>query len=534
MATGKYSKDQATAIALKKAGKDMKTNRSAEHDAAFHDSVMSDPDIPDFVKDRHKKAAHSEATKAGKAKAKEGSPEEESEESPEEEIAETPEEAKAEGAEVVEVKDFKKNAADPRTAFLLEALEGEEETIEQYSTALAQCKDPDIKPILKTILADEKSHNSQFEALLKKIDPDALKAHEAGETGDTEKEEDDEKADVKGNMKTNAAQVGGNVIEANDQVTVIPVVLMRERVTNGALKPFEEFSKDAHWLEGQPIIPPHKAGDAPVNHLTPKPGKLRNIKVNADLRRVEGEAVLFNDRIAPGDLARIKAGEQFAGSIGYFSNEEKLKSPQTWTDGTKYTSIERGPFYFDHFSMVPAGACPLPECGFNVNAKEIDMTEDIEGSKKNPADATVDDPTKIKANADAEKVPKEPSVSTDSDLKINALIERMDKIEKENKDLKDAEALRTNAAQQAENEIFAQNVFLRLNAATQLDWEKTQKPLFMADPLGWLKKNIGAFKGNEKLVVADPVSQRFVPQVNADEEVQKTTETVESFKKAVH
>ena len=530
-----------------------KTNRSAEYDAAFHDSITSDFSVPVNIIDKHKKVAHAAATSAGKIKAGQVPEDTETQadedaESPEEQSAEsyaddeTPITDRGEGEGSLEgLKKLKANVQDKRVTFLLKAIDDEQEGIDAYSKMLAVCKDPDMKKAVSQALGDEKSHNKMFEALLKKIDPEALDAHEKTEDAGEEATEDDEPADVKANMKVNASQVGGKVIEANDQITVIPVVLMKELVTNGALKPFEEFSKDAHWLEGQPIIPPHKAGDSPVNHLTPKPGKIRNVKINADLRRVEGEAVLFNDRIAPSDLERIKAGEQFAGSIGYFSNEEKTAG--TWKDGTKYTSIERGPFYFDHFSMVPAGACNLPECGFNVNSiniKGINMTDE-QGSPKNPAEATPE----VKVNAEAEKVPKEPIASTDAlELKVNALVADMEKIKAENLKLNEEAKLRQNAQVQADNEIFAQNVFLRVNAATQMAWEPkeagavSQKAEFMKDPLAWLKKNIGSFKGNEKVIVQPPVGQPFVPQLatNAaeDEELKANAAAVDFLKKGVH
>ena len=528
---------------------ELKSNRSAEHDAAFHDSVMADMSIPINIKDKHKKIAHAAATSAGKLKAGQVPEEEDTQadedaESPEEQSAEsyaddeTPIDDRSSGEQAIEgLKKLKKNAKDTRVEFLLSSIDDEQEAIDDYTKALAACKDPAMKKAISQALGDEKSHNKMFEALLNKIDPKALEAHEGTESEEEESSEDDEAVDVKKNMKVNASQVGGKVLFSDSNTTVIPVVLMKELVTNGALKPFEEFSKDAHWLEGQPIIPPHKQGDSPVNHLTPKPGKLRNIKINEEMRRVEGEAVLFNDRIAPSDLERIKNGEQFAGSIGYFSNEEKLSEPQVWKDGTKYNSIERGPFYFDHFSMVPAGACPLPECGFNVNSKSSIiqtgkiMTDIDQGSKESPLDAKAED---IKANAEVPKVPKEePKVGNEVELKINALLERMDKLEKENADLVKDKEIRMNAEQTAEMEIFANSVRYGLNANAQIDWDKTHKAEFAKDPLAWLKKNITLFKGYEKMTVQPPIGAPFVPQVNADEEKQEEQAAIETFKKVV-
>jgi hypothetical protein len=404
-----------------------------------------------------------------------------------------------------------------------------------------------------------------FEALLKKIDPEALDAHEKTESADSEAAEDDEPADLKKNsaiptLHFNAGDFGKPIYK-DDKITIVPTVLMQERVTNGALKLFSEFAPSAYKFEHVPVIPPHKQGDAPVSHKTPELGFITRPVINAENKSVDAYTVFFNDRIVPADLQRIWNGEPMGNSPGYYCNDEILPESRTWEDGTRYSSIERGPYRPNHMSMVPRGACPLPFCGANVpsSAPPLDerdisrildglrmnsqsqisqsdiMAEKIEGSQQNPNDAEA----AIKANAAAPEVQKEPQKpSTDAlELKVNALVADMEKIKAENAKLNEEAKLRQNAQAQAENEIFAQNVFLRVNAATQLDWDKTHKAEFMADPLAWLKKNIGAFKGNEKVIVQPPVGAAFVPQLatNADdEELKANAAAVDFLKKGVH
>lgn len=335
-------------------------------------------------------------------------------------------------------------------------------------------------------------------------------------------------------MKANASQMGGKVIEANDQITVVPVVMMKERVTNGALKPFEEFAGDAAWLEGVPIVPPHDPNGGIKNlvtHKTLKAGKIRNVKVNTDLKRIEGEAVLFNDRIAPGDLERIKNGEMFGGSIGYFSDEEVLSEPRTWTDGTVYNSIERGPFFFDHFSLVSNGACPLPECGLNVNAQEPipiiskvdDMTEPVVTPPAGSPAVTVEPPVvevpKVNVQIDGSKIVEALAAF---ELKANARFDALDKAIAEKdakiKTLEQDLELRTNAQRASEDALVLTTLTGMLldahkdKAAEFLPAFKANAALFIAQNPD--KIDLNAF-AKQKI---EPAGQPFVPHVNADDD----------------
>jgi hypothetical protein len=327
-------------------------------------------------------------------------------------------------------------------------------------------------------------------------------------------------------LRTNSSQLGGSVIEATDTQTIIPVVLMKERVTNGALKLYDEFAPHAHWFEGVPIIPPHKPGDPPVNHLTQKAGKIRNVRLNAEKRRVEAEAIIFNDRIAPGDLEKIKAGEPFGGSIGYYCNDEALPEPLVWADGTEYKSIERGPFFADHFSMVPVGACPLPECGFNVNTaleRDDSMNEEV---KKEP---------EIKANAEAKPEIKvePPVVNVENKIDLSAVMTKLDAIGgevatlKANIDAKDAEIaalkaaeeLRANAAKEQADQAAKAGFrsLLKLNFQNDLDKLYAE---YAVNPVVWVITNREKIDLTEKATI-DPIGQAFVPHVNsADEDVE--------------
>ncbi len=328
-------------------------------------------------------------------------------------------------------------------------------------------------------------------------------------------------------LRSNSSQLGGSVIEATDTQTIIPVVLMKERVTNGALKLYSEFAPHAHWFEGVPIIPPHKPGDPPVNHLTQKAGKIRNVRLNAEKRRVEAEAIIFNDRIAPGDLEKIKSGEPFGGSIGYYCNDEALPEPQKWEDGTEYKSIERGPFFADHFSMVPVGACPLPECGFNINAaieRDDSMTEEVKTEpeiKANAEDTVLHEakfePPVVNVAVDLSAVLTEMKSMRSDFAELKANISTKDA---EIAALKAAEELRTNTAKEQAEQAAKAGFRSILKANFQSEVE-TLYPAYVANPAMWIVTNAEKIDLAQKATV-EPMGQAFVPHVNAqkDEELE--------------
>lgn len=322
-------------------------------------------------------------------------------------------------------------------------------------------------------------------------------------------------------LRSNSSQLGGSVIEATDTQTIIPVVLMKERVTNGALKLYSEFAPHAHWFEGVPIIPPHKPGDPPVNHLTQKAGKIRNVRLNAEKRRVEAEAIIFNDRIAPGDLEKIKSGEPFGGSIGYYCNDEALPEPQKWEDGTEYKSIERGPFFADHFSMVPVGACPLPECGFNINAaieRDDSMTEEVKTEpeiKANAEDTVLHEakfePPVVNVAVDLSAVLTEMKSMRSDFAELKANISTKDA---EIAALKAAEELRTNTAKEQAEQAAKAGFRSILKANFQSEVE-TLYPAYVANPAMWIVTNAEKLDLAQKVTV-EPMGQPFVPHVNSE------------------
>lgn len=328
------------------------------------------------------------------------------------------------------------------------------------------------------------------------------------------------KAKYAAELKVNASSFGGKVIEANDEITVIPAVLMAEGVRNGGLHRYEDFSQDVRWFEGVPIVPPHdpmNPAASLVNHKTNKLGQIRNVKLNAEKRRVEAEAVLFNSKFNHDDLARIQSGQPMGGSIGFFADDEPLAGE--W-DGTKYDRIEKN-FFGDHFAIVANPACP--KCGFNVNSKEPDiMVEPV-------ITPPVGDPTKtvepiiepLKVNALTEE--KLTGIFSAFELKINSRFDAIDKTiaakDAEIAALKAAEDVRVNAQKAAEDALVLSTLDNMLLPAFK-DKAIDMLPAFKANAALWIAQNpdkidLAAFVKPAQIV---PAGQAFVPHVNADED----------------
>jgi hypothetical protein len=338
-------------------------------------------------------------------------------------------------------------------------------------------------------------------------------------------EVDDEERETKV-LKVNASRFGGNVIEANDDITVIPAVLMAEGVRNGGLHRYEDFSQNYQSFNDLPIVPPHDPMNPAASMVTPETnrlGQLRNVKLNTGKRRVEAEAVLFNHKFDPNDIARIKSGEAFGGSIGFWADDELLPEPQKWTDGNEYNRIEKN-FSGNHFSIVANPACPLGTCGFNVNAKEPDIMVEpvITPPAGNPALA-VEPPAVAIPHVNALTEEKLTGIFSAFEIKINSRFDAIDKTiadkDAEINALKAAEEVRVNAQKGAEDALVLTTLDSMLLPAFK-DKKAEYFPAFKGNAALFIAQNpdkidLAAFT---KPAVIAPSGAAFVPHVNASDE----------------
>ena len=177
-------------------------------------------------------------------------------------------------------------------------------------------------------------------------------------------------------LKLNSSPAGSKIIYEDDSVIDVPVVPMREGVFTGTdgiptLKKFEYFGKDAHWLEGQPILKGHTAPTELVTYKHNRIGKLMNVTARPDKKDVVAVARYYKEKLTPEDLTRIRSGTPYDGSIAYTTHTSMTPGE---LNGTKYNAVEDGGYHFYHFAELAngIGACSTKDgCGFMLNEKEI-------------------------------------------------------------------------------------------------------------------------------------------------------------------
>lgn len=207
----------------------------------------------------------------------------------------------------------------------------------------------------------------------------------------------------------NVAHYGKVIVETDDYID-IPVIPMREGVfigTDGVptLKKYEEFSKDAHWLEGQPILHGHTRPNEIVTYKHDRIGKLWGIQPRPETRDVYAIARYWKGKISPEKLNEIRSGHPYDGSIAYTC---ETVPEQGVYNGEKYNAVEKTGYHFYHFAEVGEGACSVEKgCGFNLNStvnndndgefmtkddvKENACSSKKKGAKKEMAEYTEED-----------------------------------------------------------------------------------------------------------------------------------------------
>ena len=227
------------------------------------------------------------------------------------------------------------------------------------------------KPDIKSLIAEEKDGSDLYQSYADACkNPDKQKLWQ--EMADDEKHHAELLDKIKANgmtLHTNDVKIIGKPIFKNELITVVPILLTEEGVHNSALKDWPTLYdpnglEGFMWFERRPIVDGHP-GHA-VNHLVPKYGYIQNVEPDPVTRTVPAEAVLFNSMFSDAQMQEIDSGTWKGISIGYYCNELKMDSLQTWTDGSTYDHKEIGPLYADHVALTNRPACK--RCGLNTNS----------------------------------------------------------------------------------------------------------------------------------------------------------------------
>jgi regulator of replication initiation timing len=168
----------------------------------------------------------------------------------------------------------------------------------------------------------------------------------------------------------NSFPFSDTVLEKDDNHTIVSTVPMAEGVWTGVdgvprLRLYEEFAPYADLLNGQEVLPDgHVQGD--VMPDTRVAGQLFDSVARPEKRDVLAKTMFNNADLTQNELGEISAGAKKHGSIAYRCRLEKTSG--IW-NGKPYEEIERGPYRFYHFAMVPQGAAtPDDGVGFNLNS----------------------------------------------------------------------------------------------------------------------------------------------------------------------
>lgn len=154
------------------------------------------------------------------------------------------------------------------------------------------------------------------------------------------------------------------VVQEDKDWWVIPdTVLTREGVMNHGLKPWDELVKTARMWENIPIVYPHPEGLVGPHDLSMVGGFVRNVRLDAQGRRILGDAHLARHslpdfevsaaalRLNEETVRRFKAGDAVDNSVGFQYHRE----PRNGKHGEReYDHVQRN-LKPDHLAILGAG-----------------------------------------------------------------------------------------------------------------------------------------------------------------------------------
>jgi hypothetical protein len=143
-----------------------------------------------------------------------------------------------------------------------------------------------------------------------------------------------------------------------------PTVPLVEGVFSGrgypVLRLYEEFSKDVKWLNGLTVVTNHQQLDPDARRV----GQLQNPLADEVGKRAKAITEFYKIDLTQRELEKIRGKEPLPGSMHFSSNLEMTPGDYS---GTHYDAIERGPYVFYEYSIVPSGVVtPADGAGFNM------------------------------------------------------------------------------------------------------------------------------------------------------------------------
>lgn len=156
----------------------------------------------------------------------------------------------------------------------------------------------------------------------------------------------------------------------------VPTVPLVEGVFDGwgrpVLRLYEEFSKDAHWLNGLAVVTNHESVTPDARRI----GQLGSIENDESRSRTKATTEFFKIDLTQRELEEIRSRDPLHGSLSFMVAELE-EIPGEW-NGIRYEAIERGPYVFYEYSLVRRGiVTPADGAGFNIECQDCHQAGDI-------------------------------------------------------------------------------------------------------------------------------------------------------------
>ena len=156
-------------------------------------------------------------------------------------------------------------------------------------------------------------------------------------------------------------------LKRKDGIIYCPTIPLTEGVFDGlgfpVLRLYEEFSKDAHWLNGLTVLTNHED----LNPNARRIGQLSDSQARPEKKDVAAITQFYEIDLTQREIEAITSRQPIHGSLALSYNLEEASG--TW-NGKPYVAIERGPYVFYEYSMVRQGVVtPDDGAGFNLECK---------------------------------------------------------------------------------------------------------------------------------------------------------------------
>jgi len=188
-----------------------------------------------------------------------------------------------------------------------------------------------------------------------------------------------------GNDAPNVQRLRGNALQGSrreiflgQEHLVVPLVMLRQTVVNGAFVQLGELAPEG-W-NGAPVTIGHpEVNGVSVTANTPtvlqkwRVGQIFNARLDGDKLKAEAWInVAQAEAFRSGIIALLEGGQQMDVSTGYFSTDEKKSGT---FNGKQYNAVSYD-LKPDHLALLPdeEGACSWADgCGVRVNNKELSL-----------------------------------------------------------------------------------------------------------------------------------------------------------------